>query len=177
MERHRGHHSLRGIGTFATLLVVALGASGCGNMFQRACQPASQPVRGLEEATWRLIYTNNPAQRYRAYDFIFSFEILAFGRQFDFNIKRVIRNRQFNNPIQVGNYNTNGKGLLVMQFQSPPSGGDGGEAASGGQALGTSQFDYTLGSKLTLRDRKTGYVYRYVQFTGVVSPSVACVFK
>lgn len=170
MKRQLGQISLR----FVAMLTVAVTTSGCGQLFQRSCQPGSAAVRNLEDATWRLTFTNNPGQRYRQYDFMYSFEILSFDRQFGFNIKRVVRNRQFNQPIQQGTYDTNGSGLLVMQFQNV-TGGENGEQQTSN--AGTSQFDMSLGSRLTLRDRKTGYIYRYHQFVGVVSPSTACVFK
>mgnify|MGYP005858304053 CR=1 FL=1 len=177
MERLRRKFTLRSLAHWVAVLTVTLATSGCGmnSLFQRSCQPPSGPVRNLEDATWRLTFTNNPAQRYRQYDFIYSFEIWAFDRQFGFNVKRVVRNRQFNQPIQVGNYDTDGRGLLVLRLQSP--GSSDGENETPPQDLGTSRFQYSLGTKLELLDLRTGHIYRFHQFTGVVSPSQACVFK
>ena len=183
MERQKGNFSLRGtLRLTRTLLLgvtLSVVVSGCGQLFQKSCQPASPPVRFLEDATWRLTYTNNPGSRYRQYDFIYTFEILSFDRQFGFQVKRVVRNRQFNAPIQQGNYDTDGNGTLVLRTDDPPAsdGGDGGGARSSYRAGGTNEFQYSLGSKLELRDKRTGYIYRYHQFAGVVSPSIACVFK
>jgi hypothetical protein len=177
MERLRGKSLRRALLCGFAAVAVLLAVAGCGvnSLFQRSCQPPSGPVRNLEDAQWRLTFTNNPSQRYRAYDFRYSFEIWAFDRQFGFNVKRVIRNRQFNNPIQVGTYDTNGRDLLVLRLQSPGSGD--GEEGTPPQDLGTATFRYSLGSKLELQDLRTGHIYRFHQFTGVVSPSQACVFK
>jgi len=172
MNRHHGKFSLR----LALILLVSVLTSGCGNLFQKQCQPASAPVRNLEDATWRLTFTNNPSSRYRDYDFIFTFEIWSFTRQFEYSAKLVRRNRQFNNPISTGTYDTNGDGTMELRLTAPPSGGEGEEGSSGGQSLGTFRFNYSLGSKLELQDSNTGFIYRFSQFTGVVSPSSACTF-
>ncbi len=174
MNRQHGKFSLR----LAVLLLVSMLTAGCGNLFQKSCQPPSAPVRNLEDATWRLVATNNPSSRYRDYDFIYTFEIWSFTRQFEYTARLVRRNRQFNNPISTGTYDTDGQGVMELRLTAPPSGGEEGEeGGGGGQSLGTFRFNYSLGSKLELQDLNTGYTYSFYQFTGVVSPSSACVFR
>lgn len=143
---------------------------------QRRCQaPSTQTFRSVTETQWRLVETTD-AKLLEDLD-NFNFEILQFAANSTGAINRVVNNEQFETPIATIAWvpNTQAKSMRIQYTSVPVSTGENTTAPKAGD-LGTFDYNYKLGRDLQMQELRTGNFYRYVPFTGVVSPDIDCTF-
>lgn len=134
---------------------------------QRRCQPAAQQsFQSLVDTAWRLVQTTDPlvAPSLNNYNFL----VVTFARNNTGDVKRVVDNDQYDNPVQtlVWVPSVATKTLRIQYTSAAGTTGDD----------GTFDYQYSLGRQLEMRLQSTGYYYRYVPFQGVVDPDVLCSF-
>jgi hypothetical protein len=145
-------------------LFLALGPVGCG----RKCQPAeTQSFTTITATPWRLAESTDPTVSASLTNF--NFLIVSFNKNNTGDIKRVVDNDQYDQPVQTLVWVPDvANRILRVQYTSTGS-------TTSGDA-GTFDYQYSLGRQLEMFDSKKGYYYRYVPFKGVVDPDVLCTF-
>lgn len=158
---------------FTAILLLGLALlQGC----QQQCQPTpTTPFLHLEDATWRAASTTNPSLTITKFDFI----ELQFSRDFTGKVIKVVQNQEYTNPpIETFTWavpdDTQGSGLLRIQYSTPGSGT--GADATPPQVIATDDYQFDLTTELDLTEQETGYTWRFVPMTGVVDPDSNCTF-
>ena len=91
-------------------------------------------------------------------------------------MKKVENNTEYQNPVITFNYNIDPDSKMIRaEFLTAPSQDSTSQQAV--QSTGTIvDFDYELGRELELTDVKTGAYYRFVPYTGIITPDEKCSF-
>lgn len=144
--------------------------SGC----QRLCQAPSQEVaRSITQSPWRLVRTNNPEfKNNNKYTFI----IMEFAQDFSGAVKKVVNNREFENPVSVLKYNletqSGREGTVRIEYKDAASQ----EGAASTKPSEVTDYRYRLDRGLSLEEVDSGYSYEFVPYQGIVDPDNSCTF-
>ncbi|MFM8315597.1 MAG: hypothetical protein ACKOA8_15050 [Deltaproteobacteria bacterium] len=146
---------------------------GCLKM----CPTSKERQTSVAATPWRLVETTDPELQEDLNNF--SFLVFTFNQNFSGDIKAVVNNTQYDNPIRTFKYNIDPRGnLMRIQFAFAPGEDGGGAQSDSGAASGGDQvveYSYKLGRSLELW-RQDGVYYRLVPFTGILSPDETCSF-
>src|SRR5688572_26920027 len=140
---------------------------------QKKCQQAGEIVESITATPWRLVESNNPEMKNNNK---YSFIVMSFTQDFGGDIKKVVNNREFQDPVRVFRYNieSDGRsGFLRIAYSEVIQGENGAEP---GEVTETTDYDYKLGRDFTMTETQTGFFYRFVPYEGIVGPDNACTF-
>ncbi len=155
------------------LLFVSLMMTACGT---RKCQqPATERFTTIVDQPWRLAETTSTAPSYRNLSNT-TFLVFDFSKNYKGSVKKVENNTEYQNPVITFNYNIDPDSKMIRaEFLTAPSQDSTSQQAV--QSTGTIvDFDYELGRELELTDVKTGAYYRFVPYTGIITPDEKCSF-
>jgi hypothetical protein len=157
------------------LLGMAWWVIGCA----KKCPIPTERQTSVSGTAWRLVETNDP-------DFAgdlnnFSFAVFTFKQDFKGDVKVVINNTQYDSPVRTFVYNIDPNQRVIRIQYAFPSGADAQDGSSGSDSGSDSSGDnildyyYSLGRTLELTSSQ-GFSYRFVPFTGILSPDDTCTF-
>ena len=155
--------------------------ASCGKKCQPPPQQTFTTITGTE---WRLISTSNPRMSKDVNRF--SFVTMTFKSEFEGEMIKVLNNKRYDTPIFTFVYNlqsdTGRTGMLRIQYSTVPADSNG-DGTANPAAIPTpsavsqpTDYTYSLKTGLTLTEAKTGYVYEFVPFVGIVDPDSTCTF-
>lgn len=153
---------------FSLCAFVLISTAAC----QKKCQQNTQRFKSVTETQWRLVETTDPAVVEELDNF--NFLIVSFATNSTGAVQRVVDNEMFETPISTIVWVPNTKAKQIrIQYTSVPAEETTAQVTEGD--LGTFDYSYSLGKELEMTDN-TGSYYRYVPFTGIVSPDIDCQF-
>jgi len=152
------------------LAPLALMMVGC----MKKCQVPTEKQTSVSATEWRMVESTDPDPDIQDNLSKFTFFIFRFGQDFQGDVKAVINNTQYDNPVRTFTFDvdTNSKTLLI-KYAFP----QGSESSSQGNSEGDKPvaYSYSLGRQLELVGQNGSY-YRFVPFTGILSPDDTCSF-
>jgi len=170
-------HSVLKLHKRAFMALLIIGLTGLGTSCQKRCQaPAEAPFETITATPWRLVKTSNTdviplnegGNLISKFDGRLDFLIFEFTESpAAGEVRQVENNEELETPV-----------LLIDIFRADP---DTGELAIRyvSPIDGSTQveiYDYDLDIELNLRERRTGFTYEFLPFTGVVPPDSNCTF-
>ncbi|MBY0370258.1 hypothetical protein K2X33_06195 [bacterium] len=146
---------------------------------QKRCQQsATTAFKSVVDSQWRLAHTDDPQVAPNLDNF--NFLIVTFNRNNTGQVNRVVDNDQYTTPVQTIVWQPNSAQRLIrIQYSSVANSPDSGTATQSGATpgdMGTFDYQYKLGTTLTMRDVNRGYTYYYVPMMGTVDPDSTCTF-
>ncbi len=159
------------------LLIVAplaLAMVGCA----KKCPVSLEKQTSVTATEWRLVESTDPDPDIQDNLSLFTFLVFRFGQDFSGDIKLVLNNTQYDQPVRTFIYDVdpNSKQLEIKYAFSQGQGGQDSNAGNN-QNGGDSPifYSYELGRSLELTSDQ-GYYYRFVPFTGILAPDETCTF-
>lgn len=156
------------------LAPLALMMVGC----MKKCPVPKERQPNITATEWRLVETSDPDPDYQNNVSKFTFVIFRFGQDFNGDVKKVVNNTLYDAPIRTFAYDVEpSSNFLRVKYAFP----EGAEKKDSTQSDSTSTGDdpidyyYDLGRQLVLTSQE-GYRYRFVPFTGILSPDEVCEF-
>jgi len=148
---------------------------------QRRCQQAAaERPTSITANPWRLVSTNDPSLKNNNK---YTFYVISFAQDFSGDMKKVVNNREFETPVKTLKYNLetdNGRSgfMRVAYYDLSAGGGEdlGEEVQASSSPSQTTDYEYSLGTNLTLSATKSGYSYEFVPYIGIVDPDNNCTF-
>jgi len=158
----------------AILAPLALMMVGC----MKKCQVPKERQTSVSATEWRLVESTDPDQDIQDNLSNFTFFIFRFGQDFKGDIKAVVNNTQYDTPVRTFVFDVEPESrILSIKYAFPEGEGgqNGGQGTSGQNPEEPRVYYYSLGRQLELTSDE-GYYYRFVPFTGILSPDATCVF-
>lgn len=156
------------------LLLVGMALSvGCA----KKCPIPLERQTSVAGTPWRLVSTSDPEFSGDLNNF--SFVVFTFNQDFKGDVKVVINNTQYDSPVRTFVWNVDPNQRVIRIQYAFPSGGDNqnnnSNTNSGSSGENVIDYSYRLGRTLELISTQ-GYNYRFVPFTGILSPDDTCTF-
>lgn len=162
--------------TYRQLGILGLLALLLPACMDKKCQkPPEQSFKSITEAEWRLVETTDPNPNFKKLNNT-TFFIFSFQKNYTGAVNNVINNDKYDTPVRTFKYNISpDENLIRVKYEMvAPEGEEG--AAPVEDNTPPIDYSYELGRELELINLKSGALYRFVPFTGIVDPDNTCSF-